>query len=148
MDRAGKNPNNMTPPSPTFTAWRLDDETIDDWDGCSTWIEADDRFPEPHHSYFAQLSERPHVQGHCRATWHDTTQCKLPVKQAGCVWNYWPGSRYSGRARHKGSNLQSTLQCGSGRPDLSSASIRTTKVAKILLWIVRYRTVVRLSAFR
>jgi hypothetical protein len=104
---------------------------------------SNDRFSEPHHPHFAQLSERPHVQGHCRATWHDTAQCKLPVKQAGCVWNYWPGSRHSGRARHKGSNLQSTLQCGSGRPGLSSASIRTTKAAKILLWIVQYRTAVR-----
>ena len=28
--------------------------------------------------------------------------------------------RGSGRARHKGSNLQSTLQCGAGRPGLSS----------------------------
>jgi hypothetical protein len=35
------------------------------------------------------------------------------------------------------------LQCGSGRPGLSSASIRTTKAAKILLWIVQYRTAVR-----
>ena len=85
------------------------------------WDGADDRFPEPHHSYFARLSERPHVQGHCRATWHDTAQRKLPVEQAGRVWNYWPGSRHSRRARHKGSNLQSTLQCGAGRPDLSSA---------------------------
>ena len=40
-----------------------------------TWI---DRFPESHHPYFARLSERPHVQGHCGATWHDTAQPKLP----------------------------------------------------------------------
>jgi hypothetical protein len=40
-----KNPNNITPPTPTLTAWHLDGGRIDDWDGCSTWIELMTDFP-------------------------------------------------------------------------------------------------------
>jgi hypothetical protein len=40
-----KNPNNITPPTPTLTAWHLDSGRIDDWDGCSTWVEQMTDFP-------------------------------------------------------------------------------------------------------
>jgi hypothetical protein len=103
-------------PSPTFTTWHLDDRTIDDWGWMLNLDGADDRFPEPHHP---DLRGRPDgLTSKDIAERLGTTRRNLSSRLSNWpVWNYWPGSRHSGRARHKGSNLQSTLQPGSRRPD-------------------------------
>ena len=133
----------ITPPSPTFTAWHLDCGAIDD--GMDAQLgSSDDRFSGPDHPYFARLSERPHFKGHRGATWHDTAQLSFRLSKLAAYGIIGQVRGTVGRARHKGSNLQSTLQRGSGRPDLSSAfDYERPSQPKILLWIVRYRTVVR-----